>query len=87
MHPKMGYRLCKFFENCARATPLWGIYIPHFDQISLKISVLWSYTLIVAPMGVKFGMVPSSMPNFSPWCNVVQHVAPAGRKTSKSASE
>ena len=28
----------------------------HFDQISIKISVLGSYTLIVAPMGVKFGV-------------------------------
>jgi len=35
--------------------PLRGIYIPHFDQISVKISVLGSYTLVVAPMGVKFG--------------------------------
>jgi len=26
-------------------------YIPHFDQISVKISVLGSYTLIIAPMG------------------------------------
>jgi len=24
----------------ARNTPLWGVYIPHFDQISVKISVL-----------------------------------------------
>jgi len=32
------------------------LLIPHFDQISVKISVLGSYTLIVAPMGVKFGM-------------------------------
>jgi len=31
-----------------------GCFIPHFDQISVKISVLGSYTLIVAPMGVKF---------------------------------
>ena len=36
-------------------TPLRGIYIPHFDKISVKISVWGSYTLIVAPMGVKFG--------------------------------
>jgi len=35
--------------------PLWGVYIPHFDQISVKISVLESYTLTVALMGVKFG--------------------------------
>jgi len=36
----MGYKLCKFYENRARGTPLRGIYIPHFDQISVKISVL-----------------------------------------------
>jgi len=33
-----------------------GVYIPHFDQISVKISVLGSYTLTVAPMGVKFAV-------------------------------
>jgi len=43
-------------ENCARDTPLRGIYIAHFDQISAKISVLGSYTLTVAPVGMKFGM-------------------------------
>jgi len=36
--------------------PLRGVYIPHFDQISVKISVLGTYTLIVSPMGVKFGV-------------------------------
>ena len=37
-------------------TPLRGVYIPHFDQISLKNSVLGLlYTLTVAPIGVKFG--------------------------------
>jgi len=51
----MGYKLCKFCENRARDMPLQGIYIPHFYQISVKISVLGSYTLTVAPMGVKFG--------------------------------
>jgi len=45
-----------FFENRASDTPLRGAYIPHFDQISVKISVLGSYILIIAPMGVKFGM-------------------------------
>jgi len=35
--------------------PMRGVYIQHFDQISVKISVLGSYTLTVAPMGVKFG--------------------------------
>ena len=36
----MRYKLCKFCENRARDTPLRGVYIPHFDQISVKISVL-----------------------------------------------
>jgi len=47
-------------------TPLPGVNIPHFGQ--------GSYTLVVAPMGVKFGTeegtvgpsVPSSVPNFTP---------------------
>jgi len=42
----MEYKLCKFCENSARDTPLCDVYIPHFDQISVKNSVL----------GVKFGM-------------------------------
>ena len=56
MPPEMRYKLCKFCENCARDTPLRGAYIPHFDQISVKISVLGSYTLIIVPMWVKFGV-------------------------------
>jgi len=40
MHPEMGYKLCKFYENRARDTPLRGVSIPRFDQISVKISVL-----------------------------------------------
>jgi len=58
------HKLCKFCENRARDTPLRGVYIPHFDQISVKISVLGSYTLIVKPMGVKFGT--EAVPNFTP---------------------
>jgi len=34
---------------------LWGVHIPQFGQISVKFSALGSYTLIVAPMRVKFG--------------------------------
>jgi len=37
MHPKTRYKFCKIRENRA---PLRGVYIPHFDQISVKISVL-----------------------------------------------
>jgi len=44
--------------------PLRGVYIPHFDQISVKISVLRVLYLTVAPMGVKFGMEEG--PNFTP---------------------
>jgi len=51
MHPEMGYKLRKFSENRARDTSLRGADIPTFDQISVKTSVLGSYTLIVAPMG------------------------------------
>jgi len=36
----MRYKLCKFYENRARGTAMRGVYIPHFDQISVKISVL-----------------------------------------------
>jgi len=37
----MRYKLCKFCENRARDTPLWGVYIPHFGQIWVKkISIL-----------------------------------------------
>ena len=73
----MGYELCKFYENCARCTPLRGVYIPHFDQIRVKISVLGSYTLTIAPMGVKFGREegtfgPLPQAKFHPYqCNVL----------------
>jgi len=35
----MGYKLCEFCENRARDTSLRGVYISHFDQISVKITV------------------------------------------------
>jgi len=44
--------------------PLWGIYIPHFDQILVKFQFWGSYTLTVALMGVKFGT--EEVPNFTP---------------------
>jgi len=40
MHPKILYKSCKIRENRARDTHLQGIFIPHFDQISVKISLL-----------------------------------------------
>jgi len=50
---------------------------------------LGSYALVVAPMGVKFGVEEGTL--YYPPRQIsppsVQRVAPAGRKTSKSASE
>jgi len=74
----MGYKFCKFYENRARDTTLrdvYTVYIPHFAQICVKISVFGSHTLVVAPMGVKFGMEEGTDPlvhaNFHPnRCNV-----------------
>jgi len=51
----MWYKRCKFDENRARDTPLRGVCIPRFDQISVKFEFWGSYTLIVAPIGMKFG--------------------------------
>jgi len=49
-----------------------------FGQISVKFSVLSSYILIVAPMGVKFGTsVHSRVPYFTP---SMQRVTPAGQE-------
>ena len=62
----MGYKFCKFYENRARGTPLRGVYIPHFDQISVKISVLGVLYPNRCTDGVKFGMETLSMPNFTP---------------------
>jgi len=82
----MGYKLCKFCENHAMGTRLWGIYIRHFDQFSVKISVLGSYTLTVAPMGVKFGMEEGTF--HAKFHRHRCNVSPLwGEKTSKSASE
>jgi len=43
----MGYKFCKFYENRATGTPLRGVYIPYFDQISVKIPVFWAKNLKV----------------------------------------
>jgi len=75
----MGYKHYKFCENRARDTPLRGVCIPHFNQISVKKFQFWgSYTLIVALMGVKFGTEegplwgekPQNQPlrNLNKWC-------------------
>jgi len=83
----MGYKLCEFCKNRARDTPLWGVYIPHFAQIKIKISVLglaplslhrWGWNLRAG--GDRRGQVPSCTPNFTP---IDATCRPAGRKTSK----
>jgi len=87
----MWYELCKFCENRARDTPLRGVYIPHFDQISAKVSVLgvlYPYRCtdggeIFRGRGDRLRSPPPRQ--ISP--PSVQRVAGAGRKTSKSASE
>jgi len=58
-----------------------GVYVPHFDQISVKNQFWGFYTLIVAPIGVKFGMEEgSSMPNFTP---IGAACRPSGAKNLK----
>ena len=67
-------QLCKFYENRARDTPLRVVSIPHFDQISVKISVLGllcpnrctDWGEIWHGRGDHRGGDPSSMPNFTP---------------------
>ena len=39
----MGYKLCIFCENCARHTPLHGVFIPHFNQIWVKTTKNFSF--------------------------------------------
>ena len=76
MHPETGYKLCMFCENRARDTPLRDVCIPHFDQISVKIS-LWGLLGLYPNRRTDWGEVwheegtgptgvPSSMPNFTP---------------------
>ena len=78
MHPETRYRICKSRANRASDTPLQSVCIPNFDKISAKISVLWSSTVIVAPIGVKFGILQIwHIPNFTP---SVRRVAAAGEK-------
>jgi len=59
--------------------PLQGVCIPKFGKISVKLSVLGSHTLIIVPMGVKFGLEEWTIP-----CQILpplmQCIAPAGQK-------
>jgi len=63
--------------------PLRGVYIIYFDQISVKIAVFGVLYPNRCTDGVKFGAEEGTFG--APLS--VQRVAPAGRKTSKSASE
>jgi len=60
-------------------TPLRSVYVPHIDQVLVKISVLGIQYPYHCTDGVTYGMA-SSMPNFIP---SVQRVAPAGAKDLK----
>ena len=66
---------------------MWGAYIPHFDQISVKISLLGLlYPNRCTDWGEIWQEEGAPPPRqISP--QSVQCVARAGRKTSKSASE
>jgi len=48
------YKLCKFYENRARDTPLRGVYMHVLVKSEYKFQFLGYYTLVVAPMEVKF---------------------------------
>jgi len=82
----MGFKLCKFWENRSSDTPLWGVYIPHFGQIWVKISILGVlYPCRCTDVGEIWhggGDLRSAPP-----CQIsppsVQRVAPAGRKNLK----
>jgi len=50
-YPERKYKFSKFREKRPRHTPLWGVYIPNFGKISVKIAVFGSYILTLAPMG------------------------------------
>jgi len=45
------YKFREFHENCTKDTPLRVIYIPKFGKISVKLSVLESYTLLLHRWG------------------------------------
>ena len=64
MHPEMRYKLCKFGENCARDTPLRGVYIPHFRQIWVKISIRGPTPLSLHRWG--WNLAWRRVPNFTP---------------------
>jgi len=56
------YKFCKFCKNRARDTPLQGVYIPHFGQILVQISVLGVLYPYLCTDGVKFGTEEGTAP-------------------------
>ena len=89
----MKYKLCKFCENRARDMPLWGVYIPDFGQIWVKISILGVLHPCRCTDGGEIwhgGGDQRSPPLRSPPlrspppCQIsppsVQHIGPAGKK-------
>jgi len=65
MRPEMRYRLQILRKLRKGYAPTWR-FIPKLGQISVKFSVLGSYTLIVALIGVKFGAEDPHRCNVSP---------------------
>ena len=47
--------------------PLRGVYIPHFDQISVKISVFGVLYTYRAPMGMRFGTEEGTTIDMGHW--------------------
>jgi len=66
---------------------LRGVCIPHCDEIAVKTLVLGSYTLIFAPIGVKFGVDERKVLFLHAKCHPIGATCrPCGaKKTSKSA--
>ena len=64
----MRYKLCKLCEIVQGIRPCGAFIFQISVKSELKFQFWGSYTLVVAPMGVKFGTEegPSSVPNFTP---------------------
>jgi len=86
--PETWYNVWKFGENGERDTPLRGVYIPHFDHISVKIAVLGVQYPYCRTNGVKFGKwdprhgggeVSSPVPKLTP----IGATCPCGAKNLK----
>jgi len=79
----MRYKLCKFCENRARDTPLWGVYISDFGQIWVKISILGVLHPCRCTDGGEIFHGGGDLWSPPPWKispPSVQRVAPAGDK-------